>query len=200
MFLDKQFLSHTHTHPDPHPHTHVLNVTQYNKRYILSSFEKIEVFASSNRRFKKALQWYQIYKNLSNTFENTSFTKYEFPFIHFIFYTVLFIISEWTWSTRCTFCCTGSQMFWKGYFCQIKIESWQNFFSDFDPPPKKKNTHKNPPYTHTPPHTTFSCNCFFLHFAKDYGSVYLLQQSIITCQLGRTIIEGQVSKYMYTVS
>ena len=28
-------------------------VTQYNKRYILSSFEKIEIFALSNRRFNK---------------------------------------------------------------------------------------------------------------------------------------------------
>ena len=30
-----------------------LNVTQYNKRYILSNFKKIEIFALSNKRFNK---------------------------------------------------------------------------------------------------------------------------------------------------
>ena len=30
-----------------------INVTQYNKRYILSTFEKIVIFALSNRRFNK---------------------------------------------------------------------------------------------------------------------------------------------------
>ena len=33
-------------------------------------------------------QWYQIHKYWSDTFENTSFTKCEFPFIFFAFYTL----------------------------------------------------------------------------------------------------------------
>ena len=54
-------------------------VTQYNKRYILSTFEKIEIFALSNRRLNKLsndTQFIQI--EVMILFENTSFTKCEF--------------------------------------------------------------------------------------------------------------------------
>ena len=36
-----------------HEHGDAALVTQYNKRYILSTFETIEIFALSNRRFNK---------------------------------------------------------------------------------------------------------------------------------------------------
>ena len=96
-------------------------VTQYNKRYILSTFEKMGIFALSNRglnqlsndiKFVK-LKWY--------------FWKYNFYKVYISFYflyilhTILFIISEWRWPTRCPFCCIGSQFmeqFW-GSCCPI---------------------------------------------------------------------------------
>ena len=65
-------------------------VTQYNKRYILSTFDKIEIFAFSIRRFNKL-------------FNDTKFMnievillKYElnFSFIFFIFYTLFCSLSQ----------------------------------------------------------------------------------------------------------
>ena len=55
-------------------------MTQYNKRYILSTF----------------------WKHWSDTFGNAKFTKS--IIISFYFQTILVITSEWTWPTRCTFC------------------------------------------------------------------------------------------------
>ena len=82
-------------------------VTQYNKRYILSTFEKIEIFALSNRRFNK----------LSN---DTKFIKIEVMLLkiqvlqsvnYLLFYTLFCLLSQNNvWPTRCPFCCTGSHI------------------------------------------------------------------------------------------
>ena len=69
-------------------------VTQYNKRYILSTFEKIEIFVLSNRRFNKHSNDTKFIKIGRDSFENTSFTKCEFPFILFVFYT-LFLFAHY---------------------------------------------------------------------------------------------------------
>ena len=42
----------------------------------------------------KSFPWYKICKNGSDHFENTSFTKCEFPFILFIFYTLFGSLSQ----------------------------------------------------------------------------------------------------------
>ena len=52
----------------------------------MSTFEKIEICALSNRWINKLSNDTKFSKYLSDTFENTSFTKCEFPFIFFIFY------------------------------------------------------------------------------------------------------------------
>ena len=61
-------------------------MTQYNKRYILSTYWENWDFCIIQQEIEQAFQWYQIHKNRSDTFENTSFTKRDFPFIFFIFY------------------------------------------------------------------------------------------------------------------
>ena len=67
---------------DPGPQRTVIFVTQYIKRDILSSFEKIEIFTLYNRRFlNQSFQWYQ--KVLQ-----------EFPFIFFKFYTLFCSLSQ----------------------------------------------------------------------------------------------------------
>ena len=68
-------------------------VTQYNKRYILSTFEIIEMFALSNRRF--AFQWYQIRKKMNWYLWKYNFYKVCISFYFlYILHTNLFIISE----------------------------------------------------------------------------------------------------------
>ena len=61
-------------------------VTQYNKRYILSTFAKIEILYYPTEDLTSfPVPWYQIHKNWSDTFENTSFTKCEFPLFSLYF-------------------------------------------------------------------------------------------------------------------
>ena len=42
------------------------------------------------RKLRFLFQWYQIHKKWRDSFENTSFTKCEFPFIFLIFYTLFY--------------------------------------------------------------------------------------------------------------
>ena len=67
-------------------------VTQYNKRYILSTFEKIEIFVLSDCRFNKLSNDTQFIKIEAIVLK--SFTKCEFPFIFLIFYTLFCSLSQ----------------------------------------------------------------------------------------------------------
>ena len=91
IFENIHFL-HQICHQQVHCLPYTTYATQYNKRYILSTFEKIEIFALSNIRFNKLSN--DFHKYWSDTFENTSFTKCEFPFIFFIFYTLFCLLSQ----------------------------------------------------------------------------------------------------------
>ena len=85
-------------------------MTQYNKRYILSTLEKIEIFAlsNSNRRFKKLSNYTKLIK-IEVILLKIKVYQVRISFYSlYILHTVLFSISEYTWPTRCTFCCTGS--------------------------------------------------------------------------------------------
>ena len=75
-------------------HMYSLCVTQYYRRYILSTFEENEIFALYNRRFNKLSSDTKFLKNEVILYENTSFTKCEFIFIFFIFYTLFCSLSQ----------------------------------------------------------------------------------------------------------
>ena len=62
-----------------------VNVTQYQKRYILSTFEKNDIFALSNRRFNKLSNDTKFVKIEVILFESTTFTKCEFPLFSLYF-------------------------------------------------------------------------------------------------------------------
>ena len=63
-------------------------VTQYNKRYILSTFEKYEIFVLSNSRFNKLSNYTKFIKIEVILLKIQVLQKCEFPFIFFIFYTL----------------------------------------------------------------------------------------------------------------
>ena len=73
---------------------HTLFVTQYNKMYTLSTFEKVEMFAVSNRGFNKLSNDTQFLKNEAILLEIQQFTKSIFPFIYFIFCTLFCSLSQ----------------------------------------------------------------------------------------------------------
>ena len=76
-------------------------IQQYNKSYILSTFEKIEIVALSKRRFNK----------LSN---DTKFINIE----------VIQVLQ--TWPARWPFCCTGSHVIkWKKHVNNITKIIWK---------------------------------------------------------------------------
>ena len=75
-------------------HISATNVTQYNTRYILSTFEDIEIFALYNRRCNKLFNDTKFIKIGVILFENTSLTMCEFILIFFIFYTLFCSLSQ----------------------------------------------------------------------------------------------------------
>ena len=64
------------------------------KVHLVSTFEKNWDLCIVWRKIQQAFQWYQICKNWSDTFENTTFSMFVFPFIFFIFYTLFCSLSQ----------------------------------------------------------------------------------------------------------
>ena len=60
----------------------------------MSTFDKIEIFELSNRGFNTLSDDTMLVNIGSDTFENTSFTKWEFPFIFLIFCILFCSLSQ----------------------------------------------------------------------------------------------------------
>ena len=89
-------------------------VTQYNKRYLLSTFEKMEAFALSNRGFNKLSNYTKFVKIevillKVQALQSVNFLLFSLYFTHcFVHYLRINLANK----IRCTFYCTGSHIFY----------------------------------------------------------------------------------------
>ena len=87
-------------------------VTQHNKRYIFSTFEKIKMFALSNRRFNKLSNDTKLIKIevtllKIQVLQSTTFLLFSLYLTHcFVHYLRINLANK----IRCTFCCIGSHI------------------------------------------------------------------------------------------
>ena len=81
-------------------------VTQYNKRYILSTFENIEIVALSKRRFNKLSNDTKFVPSVYSLLFNLYFTHYFVNYLRINLADKMYIL-----------------LYWVTYFCIVHVES-----------------------------------------------------------------------------